>query len=445
MNTSENANKQNQRKPLRLWPGVVIVLLQWFLRFGLPVFIPDAIIIGVFGALILGLAIIVWWAFFSRAPRFERWSAIVMMIIALIVTSLFIDKSIATSMMGMMFAVYSIPILCLAFILWAVACSNLPDKPRRAIMFATIFISVGFWVCLRSNGMYGDVHFDLGWRWAKTSEELFISKQNEELIIIPFDSTFMTKEAEWSGFRGNQRDGIVHGVKIGTDWVKSPPVEVWRRPVGPGCSSFAVQGNLLYTQEQRGEYEMVTCYLLNSGEPVWRHSDSTRFWDSHAGAGPRSTPALSHGRVYALGATGILNALDARTGAVVWSRNAAKEAKVKIPGWGYSGSPLVDDSIVFVAIAGKLIAYNVATGKQSWSGTDGGESYSSTHLMTINGIKQVVFMSNEGTTGFEPTHGTVLWKHQGSGARIVQPASVSESDILVDQGDRKGIQRITFK
>jgi outer membrane protein assembly factor BamB len=446
MNT--NSTETTQKKPMRILPGIIIVIIQLLLRYVLPVFVPEAIAIGLFGGILGGLAVLIWWAFFSRAPRIERWTAVVLMILALLATAEFIDKSISTSMMGLMFAVYSIPVLSLAFVVWAVASRHLSDIPRRATMVATILIASGFWVFLRSDGMDGQAHHFFAFRWAKTSEARVIAQASNKLTAMPLDSAEMNKEAEWPGFRGVNRDGIIHGIRIKTDWSATPPVEMWRKSIGPGCSSFAVHGTLLYTQEQRGDFEMVTCYNLNTGDPVWRHSDTARFWDSHAGAGPRSTPTLSNGRVYTLGATGILNVLDAQNGNVVWSHNAAKDTKVKIPGWGYAGSPLVVDSTVLVAISGEIVAYDIHNGRQRWAGPDGGESYSSPHLLTIEGIRQVLFMNKTNATSYSPADGKLLWELPMTGAPIVQPAMITQNDIAisaVSETGGKGMQRFSIK
>ncbi len=447
INTYKNTTVSTKTNPLRLWPGAVLVVLQWLVRFVMPLFFPNTIAFALFGGILLGLAIIVWWGFFSRAPRFERWIALVLMIVAFFGTAQILHKSIATTMMGMMYPAFSIPVLCLAFVVWAAASRHFSVRLRRITMVATILLASGFWAFLRTNGMNGETHQYFAWRWSKTQEDRLLARADDKLMVMPVDSAAMKTEPEWPGVRGLNRDGITHGVKIRTDWSKSPPVEMWRRPIGPGCSSFAIHGALLYTQEQRGEYEMVTCYNLYTGEPIWRHSDSTRFWDSHAGAGPRSTPTLSNDRVYTLGATGILNVLDAHNGSVVWSRNAAQDTELKMPGWGYTSSPLVVDSVVIVAIAGKLVAYDLVTGHQRWSGPDGGDCYSSPQLLTIDGVRQILFMSKKGAASFSPSSGKELWKLPlpGVGTQIVQPAMINESNILVSAGDIKGILCIAIK
>ncbi len=129
-------------------------------------------------------------------------------------------------------------------------------------------------------------------------------------------------------------------------------------------------GNLIYTQEQRGDDEIVACYDLTTGAPVWRHRDAARFWESNAGAGPRGTPTLEQRPGLHLGATGIVNALDARTGAVIWSRNAATDTGAPLPGWGFAGSPLVVRDLVIVATGGRLAAYERATGAAALDGAD---------------------------------------------------------------------------
>lgn len=439
----DNNHINEQEKSPRLKPLIVMVVIQWIIRFVLPVFIPDAIAVGLFGSILLGLGVLIWWSFFSRIPRFERWGAVILMVVCLTCTSQLLHESIRTANMGMMFIIYSVPVMCLALVFWAIISRQWSVKIRLITMLITIIVASGFWTMMRTNGMTSNLHHDFEWRWAKTNEEKFIIRTANEKMSSP-DNT--ESGFEWPGFRGASRDGILHGVRIVTDWKKSPPVELWRREIGPACSSFAISHGLLYSQEQRGDNEVVVCYNLSTGKPVWVHSDKARFWDSHAGAGPRSTPTIFKDRVYTLGATGILNVLNAKDGTVVWSRNAAKDTEVKIPGWGYTSSPLVLDSVVAVAIAGKILVYDSFTGNIKWSGADGGESYSSPHLMTIDGVQQIVFMNKSGITGFAPADGRELWKLARSGCPIDQPAQISGGDILIsDPSDMGGkdMKRLT--
>jgi len=454
--TIAQIGEPTRRKPLRLWPGVALAALQCLAWFILPIVLPDYGVYGVMGAVLGGLAIAVWWALFSRAPRSERWGAIVLMIAALYGTSRIIHESIETGMMGLMFFIYAIPVLSFAFVVWAVASRRLADGPRRVAMAATILLATGGWALVQTGGMTGGGDSDFTWRWsetpeerllaqavdepaalpsaptaAETPEERLLAQTGDEPAALPPASAAVETGADWPGFRGPNRDGIIPGVRIETDWPASPPVELWRRPIGPGWSSFAVNGNLIYTQEQRGDDEVVACYNAATGEPVWVHRDPTRFWESNAGAGPRATPTLSEGRVYTFGATGIVNALDAADGAVVWSRNAASDTDAKAPYWGFASSPLVVDDVVIV-YAGALVAYDLATGDPRWFGPARGVSYSSPHLVTIDGVEQVLLLSGKGAISVAPADGTLLWEHSWPGAaRIVQPALTADGDVLI--------------
>src|SRR2546426_214759 len=438
MPTSAQTDEPTPRKPLRLWPGVVAAVLLLLVRFVVPIVVPGTMMFGVLGGLVGALAVVVWWLFFSRAPWTERVGAIVLMIVALYATSRLVHKSIANGMMGMMLPIFAIPVLSLALVAWAVASRRLADGPRRASMVATILLACGVFTLLRTGGITGDGDSDLHWRWTRTPEERLLAQTGDAPASLPSAPETTNKNADWPGFRGPDRDGIIHGVRIETDWSRSPPVQLWRRPIGPGWSSFAVRGDLLYTQEQRGDDEVVACYRVTTGEPVWRHRDAARFWESNAGAGPRGTPSLSNGRVYTFGATGILNALDAGTGAAVWSRNAASDTHKKIPGWGFASSPLVVGDVVIVAASGALAAYDLATGDPRWFGPAGGWGYSSPHLLTINGVAQILLLNGAGAISVAPADGTLLWTHPWPGDGIVQPAVTAGGDVLIGTGSGLG-------
>jgi outer membrane protein assembly factor BamB len=441
----------------------------------------------------------VWWLFFSRAPWIERAGAIVLMIVALLATSRLVHKSIANGMMGMMLPIHAVSVLSLALVAWAVATRRLSSGPRRASMVATILLACGVFTLLRTGGITGDADSDLHWRWTKTPEERLLARAGDKPLdsdrgrpVVPSpapaavempdrrpagqasdlptapapapaaattskkrvpapagneptapsaDPAGARMDAEWPGFRGPARDGIVRGVRIESDWSQKPPVPMWRHPIGPGWSSFAVHGDLLYTQEQRGDDEVVSCYKVSTGQPVWRHRDPVRFWESNGGAGPRATPTLNNGRVYTFGATGILNALDADNGAVVWSRNAAADTGVEVPGWGFAGSPLVVNDLVIVAASGRLAGYDIATGHPRWFGPAGGAGYSSPHLATIDGAAQIVLLRGSRTISVAPADGTLLWEHLTQpSVSIVQPALAADGNILIAAGDAMGGQ-----
>jgi outer membrane protein assembly factor BamB len=466
--TTNNADEPVSRKPVRLWPGVVAAVLLLLTRFVVPIVASESMAFAMIGSVVGALAIVLWWVFFSRAPWSERLGAIILMIVALFATSRIVHESIAGGAMGALLYVWAIPVLSLALVAWAVASRGLSSGARRASLVATILLACAIFTLVRTGGVTGDViGSELHWRWtptpeerllaqaaneptesqpataaAETTNELPVAKAGEEPTAPPVTpSTDKTEpatpaavetKADWPGFRGPRRDSVIRGVRIETDWSKSPPVALWRRPIGPGWSSFAVRGDLLYTQEQRGNDEIVACYKVSTGEPLWRHRDAVRFWESNGGAGPRATPTLSNGRVYTFGATGILNALDARNGAVVWSRNAASDTDTKVPTWGFASSPLVVDKVVIVAAAGTLAAYDLATGNPRWVGPHHGGSYSSPQLMKIDGVAQILLLSPPGAISVAPGDGALLWEHSWEGGAIVQPALTADGDVLIN-------------
>jgi outer membrane protein assembly factor BamB len=467
-------------RPLRLRPGVILAVVLVIARYLVPLIAPDAeiaemplVVLAMLSGVLLAVAIVLWWLLFSRAPWLERLAAVVLMIGGVFVTRLLVHESIRGGHMGMMLVLYSVPVLALALVVWAVLTHGMPDAIRRTTMVAAIVLACVPFTLIRTAGVIG-AGSELHWRWAPTPEDRLLAATKAEPVAVapppppaqaaepqaahvpverpvPETPPAPTEDspapvrpavlaAEWPGFRGANRDSVIRHVRINTDWTTSPPAEMWRKPIGPGWSSFAVRGDVFYTQEQRGEEELVSCYRVSTGGPVWRHRDRVRFYESNAGAGPRGTPTINGDRVYAVGATGIVNALHARTGAKMWSRNAVADTGRTVPDWGIASSPLVVDDVVIIAVAGQLIAYDRATGHQRWVGESGGSGYSSPHLVSIDGVSQVLLTRGARTISVAPADGTLLWDHTGGppATSIVQPALTPDGDVLIAGGDAMG-------
>lgn len=439
---------------LRLWPGLAIVAVQWQAVFGAGLIAP-ATMVQFYGMLagpaLAAVLLFGWWLLASRAPWKLRLLGSFLPLAAFALVFVLTD---ATARMALV--VYGLSIFSAVFVLWAALARRWTAPARRTAMIVAVIGSLGFWPFVRSDGVDGDMNVDFAWRWSETAEERFLASaadgvpRAERLDAAPEDEAVVPADAAaWPGFRGAARDGVVRGLRIATDWQASPPIEVWRRPVGPGWSSFAIAGDLLFTQEQRGEDEVVSAYRIADGETAWLHTDRVRFWESLAGAGPRATPTFDAGRLYSLGATGVLNALDAASGRRHWSRDLVADTGAAVPEWGFSASPLIIAGVVVVHAGGPggkgVVAYDAATGEPRWFAEAGALSYSSVHLMTLDGMPQLVIITDQGARGLAPTDGAVLWSHawpSPGNARIVQPVRVGDRGVLVGTGLTLGLRRL---
>jgi outer membrane protein assembly factor BamB len=214
---------------------------------------------------------------------------------------------------------------------------------------------------------------------------------------------------------------------------------------------MAVVGDRVFTQEQVGDSENVVCLDAATGRTAWSHQDAARHDDGQSGPGPRATPTFADGRLFTLGATGILNCLDAVSGERRWSRDIADDAGAKKPIWGFSSSPLVVGDLVIVYAGGEsgktLLAYKTDSGQPAWTAPAGTISYTSPQRASIDGVAQILLDSDQGLAAFDPSSGAVLWKQSppagGPGLpRSVQSQVVGKSGVLFDAGPDAGLTRI---
>ena len=119
-------------------------------------------------------------------------------------------------------------------------------------------------------------------------------------------------KTDWPQFLGPHRDNSIDDPGLSTDWAAHPPKQLWREPIGAGWGSFAIVNGFAITEEQRGPQELTTCREARTGIVLWQHANTTRFSEGMGGDGPRATPTVADGRVYVMGATGILDCLEAQ-------------------------------------------------------------------------------------------------------------------------------------
>ncbi len=217
--------------------------------------------------------------------------------------------------------------------------------------------------------------------------------------------------ADWPQFLGPTRNAVSAETGLAKSWpAKGPPV-VWEREVGEGFSAPVVSGGTLVLFHRVGDEEVVEALDAASGKARWKYGYATKYADPYGkGNGPRSTPLVAAGKVYVLGAEGMLHCLDLKDGKMVWEKSLAKDYEPKPGFFGVGTSPLVEGDLLLLNVGARgagIVAFDKNTGKEVWKATDDEASYSSPVAATIDGVRHVIFFTRTGLVDLDPKDGKV--------------------------------------
>jgi outer membrane protein assembly factor BamB len=218
---------------------------------------------------------------------------------------------------------------------------------------------------------------------------------------------------DWPQFRGPNRDGTIASFGEPKTW-PDRLTQRWKVEVGEGHATPVLVGGRIYTFTRQGTNEVMQSFDAATGKAVWQSRYAAPVTVNPAasahGPGPKATPSLANGRLYTLGMGGVVTAFDADSGKQLWQKPAGKV----LPLYGTSASPLVDRGLVIVNVGGNnqgaLTAFDANTGDVKWSWAGDGPSYASPLAADVDGVRQIITLSQDNVIGVSAADGRLLWR-----------------------------------
>jgi len=377
-------------------------------------------------------------------------------------------------------------------LLWLTLCSRFSRQTVWTVTTLVLVAIGGAASMIRSWSWTGDSWLAFEWRWQKTADqrlEEYQKGQSRDSQSAPRSAIEPIAPEDMPAYRGVNRDGYVVGPPVREDWSATPPEILWKHEVGGGFAQPVVVGNYLVNIEQRRDNEVVALYDAATGNERWTYTTPGKF-DAMGGPGPRATPVIHDGKVYALGALGHLACLDLASGAKIWSRELLGDFGVSNQTWGITSSPLVHRDWLIVNVGGfyggGLVALKLADGTDVWKSegigaregqppavaapqlkkagdlpdaTDGDHAvpqtgarnlagYAAPIIVTIVGVPQILNYDGIGLWGHAIEDGRILWFHlfQNTPAvNVAQPIHLPDDQILISASYGKGSRLLQIK
>ncbi len=247
---------------------------------------------------------------------------------------------------------------------------------------------------------------------------------------------------DWPQFLGQNRDGKSTELGLVSSWPKDGLKETWRKKLGPGMSGIAIVNDQLVTMFQDDRQQYVICLNASNGNKRWKTAVAPTYQNS-MGHGPRATPTISNGIVYAYTGEGILASLDLKSGKEIWKVDLRKSNGGKPAEYGTSGSPVVlDDEVIVPTNPGKysICSFAKEDGKFLWGTNDEVSGYASPMFLDSNAGKSIAMFSGKSLFGVEPGSGRLIWQYDFPteyNCNTASPINIGKN-IFVSSGENHG-------
>ena len=192
----------------------------------------------------------------------------------------------------------------------------------------------------------------------------------------------------------------------------------WSVEIGEGYSSPVLANGRVFLHSRRDPEEIVTAIDLTTGKVVWQQTYQSEFkknqYATQMAKGPNSTPIVVGSRLFTLGVTGILTAWNVADGTVAWRQDFSSSIDTSKLFCGTAMSPMLEGGSLIVQVGsdvhgGRVMALDPATGKERWVSKGLGPGYASPLALTIDGVRQIVTMTNGSIIGIDAGNGASLW------------------------------------
>ena len=243
---------------------------------------------------------------------------------------------------------------------------------------------------------------------------------------------------DYTQWRGLRSDGSASAFVEPSRWPDELELE-WRVEIGAGYATPLVVRDLVYAFVRRAGREVLVALEASTGDELWESGYPAPYEPGEPaaihGAGPKATPAYKNGKLFTVGISGIVAAFDAVGGDLLWRTDAPGEP----PYFGAAASPIADEDVVVAHPGnyGPLTAFDSETGDVRWTVGAGG-FFASPIFADIEGVRQVISVTQEGVIGVSFRDGTLLWRHPWEGERG-GPTPVLHGDTVIVGGNQQGV------